>query len=54
MRDLITGHHTTVGGVLCGLKVKMDSWNEKFGRGQGGPQLPGEAVSQDEIDKLFG
>ncbi len=26
-----------MGGVLCGLKVKMDSWNERFGRGQGGP-----------------
>ena len=37
VKDLITGHHTTVGGVLCGLKVKMDAWNERFGRGQGGP-----------------
>ena len=37
VKELITDHHTTVGGVLCGLKVKMDPWNEKFGRGQGGP-----------------
>jgi hypothetical protein len=37
VKELIIGHHTTVGGVLCGLKVKMDPWNEKFGRGQGGP-----------------
>ena len=37
VKDLITNHHTTVGGVLCGLKVKMDVWNERFGRGQGGP-----------------
>ncbi len=37
VKELITGHHTTVGGVLCGLQVKMDAWNERFGRGQGGP-----------------
>ena len=37
VKELIIGHHTTVGGVLCGLKVKMDPWNEKFGKGQGGP-----------------
>ncbi len=37
VKELITSHHTTVGGVLCGLKVKMDAWNERFGGGQGGP-----------------
>ena len=31
VRTLITGHHLTVGGVLCGLKVKMGAWNHRFG-----------------------
>ena len=30
VRELITGHHATVGGVLCGLSVKMDAWEERF------------------------
>ena len=37
VKELITAHHTTIGGVLCGLKVKMNAWNERFGKGQGGP-----------------
>ena len=36
VRSLITGHHTSVGGVLCGLSVKMAGWQEKFGRTTGG------------------
>lgn len=32
VRRLITSHHTTVGGVLCGLSVKMRLWDAKFGR----------------------
>ncbi len=36
VRTLITGHHTTVGGVLCGLSVKMRSWERKFGNVQDG------------------
>ncbi len=31
VRNLITGHHTTVGGVLCGLSVKIRSWEQRFG-----------------------
>ncbi len=26
----------TLGGVLCGLSVKMSLWEEKFGGGRGG------------------
>ena len=37
VKELITGHHTTIDGVLCGLKVTMNAWNERFGGGQGGP-----------------
>ena len=32
VRNLITAHHTTVGGVLCGLSVKMRLWDARFGR----------------------
>ena len=36
IRDLIAAHHLTIGGVLCGLTVKMDLWKSRFARG-GGP-----------------
>lgn len=32
VRNLITAHHVTVGGVLCGLSVKMRLWDARFGR----------------------
>ena len=37
VKELIGAHHTTLGGVLCGLNVKMDAWTERFGAGHGGP-----------------
>ncbi|WP_338019202.1 hypothetical protein ACIU1J_30420 [Azospirillum doebereinerae] len=36
IRDLIVTHHLTIGGVLCGLAVKMNLWKSRFARG-GGP-----------------
>ena len=30
IRRLITAHHTTVGGVLCGLQVKIRGWETAF------------------------
>ena len=36
IRDLIVTHHLTIGGVLCGLAVKMNLWKHRFARG-GGP-----------------
>ncbi len=30
VRDLVTSQHTTIGGTLCGLSVKMQGWDEKF------------------------
>ncbi len=36
VRDMIAGHHMTLGGVLCGLAVKMDLWETKFSKGRGG------------------
>ncbi|MBP5856751.1 hypothetical protein KAJ83_07005 [Marivibrio halodurans] len=39
VRDLVTAHHVTVGGVLCGLTLKLDLWQERFpDRNSGGPQ----------------
>jgi len=29
VRDMITSHHTTIGGVLCGLVLKMDLWRAR-------------------------
>lgn len=37
MKEMIEAHYVTIGGVLCGLMVKMDAWEEKFARGKGGP-----------------
>ncbi len=35
VKTMIQSHHVTVGGVLCGLSVKMNSWQEQFGNGGG-------------------
>ncbi|WP_236024987.1 hypothetical protein [Arenibaculum pallidiluteum] len=37
LRELIQAHHATIGGVLCGLVLKMDLWRERFPEGKGGP-----------------
>lgn len=37
VKDMIASHHATLGGVLCGLAVKMVRWQEKFGDDRGGP-----------------
>jgi len=31
VRTLIESHHTTVGGVLCGLSLKMSAWKTEVG-----------------------
>ena len=30
VEQLIQGYHTTIGGVLCSLSVKMDAWAKLF------------------------
>jgi hypothetical protein len=30
VRDIIIAHHTTIGGVLCGLVLKMDLWRGRY------------------------
>ncbi len=44
VKRLISSHHSTVGGVLCGLAVKMSLWNERFSDGRGGPQARADFV----------
>ena len=35
VKELVAGHHMTLGGVLCGLAVKMSLWDERFADGKG-------------------
>ena len=44
VKRLISSHHSTIGGVLCGLAVKMSIWNERFSDGRGGPQARADFV----------
>ena len=44
VKALIAAHHTTIGGVLCGLRVKMSAWDEKFGDDRGGPMERSEFI----------
>ena len=39
VRKLIKSYHSTVGGVLCGLHVKMNAWQERFGEVQDGAAI---------------
>lgn len=43
-KKLIESHHTTVGGVLCGLSVKMDIWDDASGHGSYGPVRQAEFI----------
>lgn len=36
-RDLVISNHASIGGVLCGLSLKMDLWRERFPDARGGP-----------------
>jgi len=44
VKRLISSHHSTIGGVLCGLAVKMSIWDERFSDGRGGPQARADFV----------
>lgn len=52
IRNLITSHHITIGGVLCGLAVKMNLWKTRFGRGGGGPHRRVEFVKSEILPGL--
>lgn len=53
VRKLITDHHVTVGGVLCGLTLKMDHWRRKFSKkNPGGPQARLEFIMGEVLPGL--
>ncbi len=52
IRELITSHHVTIGGVLCGLAVKMDLWKARFARGGGGPNRRLEFIKSEILPGL--
>ncbi|WP_207460203.1 hypothetical protein [Azospirillum sp. SYSU D00513] len=52
IRELITSHHVTIGGVLCGLAVKMSLWKARFARGGGGPNRRLEFVKSEILPGL--
>ena len=52
IRQLITAHHVTIGGVLCGLAVKMGLWKQRFARGGGGPNRRLEFVKSEILPGL--
>ena len=56
VEDLIGSYHTTIGGVLCALSVKMDAWARLFPRKDaGGPVKRAEFIMSEMkqgIDKI--
>lgn len=52
IRELITAHHVTIGGVLCGLEVKMNLWKTRFARGGGGPNRRLEFIKSEILPGL--
>jgi predicted nuclease with TOPRIM domain len=52
IRSLITSHHVTIGGVLCGLAVKMNLWKIRFARGGGGPNRRMEFIKSEILPGL--
>lgn len=45
VKTLIESYHTTIGGVLCALSVKIDAWHELFpGKDVGGPVKRAEFI----------
>lgn len=47
LHTLITSHHETIGGVLCGLTVKLSAWETKFPSHTGSPHKRAEFVQSD-------
>lgn len=52
VRNQIEAHHVTIGGVLCGLAVKMALWKERFPQGEGGPQKRVEFIRLEIVPGL--
>ncbi|NQU56595.1 MAG: hypothetical protein HQ513_05115 [Rhodospirillales bacterium] len=59
VEELISGYHTTIGGVLCSLSVKMEAWSRLFpNKSVGGPGKRAEFImsemkqGMDKITKI--
>ena len=44
VKSLISSHHSAIGGVMCGLPVKISIWNDQFSNGRGDPQARADFV----------
>jgi hypothetical protein len=50
IQNLITTHHATIGGVLCGLGSKMNAWRSSFPTAEmGGPVSRAEVLLSDIV-----
>ncbi|TWB42262.1 hypothetical protein [Nitrospirillum viridazoti] len=52
VRAQLSAHHVTIGGVLCGLAVKMALWKARFPHGGGGPMKRVEFVRSEILPGL--
>jgi len=44
VKTLIETNHTTIGGILCGLSVKLEGWSDRFGEGDHGALRQSEFI----------
>lgn len=52
VKQVITAHHVTIGGVLCGLAVKMALWKRRFENNPGSPNRRVEFIKSEIIPGL--
>ena len=52
VRHQIESHHVTIGGVLCGLAVKMALWKARFPQGGAGPNKRVEFIRSEILPGL--
>ena len=49
MKDMVFSNHRSIGGVLCGLSVKMQLWRDRFPTASGGPNKRLEFVRSEIV-----
>src|SRR3546814_13813820 len=54
LHRLITAHHETIGGVLCGLTVKLNSWEQNFPNHAGSPQKRADFILASTEERRVG
>lgn len=47
LKQMIENSHTTVGGILCGLSVKLGAWDDRFGGREAGLISQAEFIMSD-------